>query len=226
VVVATVARTALPFVPGALALAGSDVRLDLGNAFRVAGRMPSADDPGLPAVAVGDEAAAGALRDALPPDAAPRLSGRGSPPSIEDTAVPTVDGLAEAAAGRADARLLDGEAHGALGAGLFVSPGALRLADVSGSGVLVAGGPLDLSGTCTFSGLIVALGDVRSGLGSEVTLAGAMLVGAAGRLVSLRGGGSIAFDPRVIAAVDAAVPGLLPRRARITSWREASDAAS
>lgn len=223
VLVATVARSATPFVPGALALAASGVRLDLGSQFRISGRLPAADDPGLPAVAVDDPNAAAAMSAALPPDAAPRLSGRGGSPSIEGTAVPGIDGLAEAAARRSGARVLEGDVRGAIGDGLFVSPTALRMADVSGSGILVARGPLDLSGICNFSGLIVALGDVRSGLGSDVAIAGAVLVGAAGSAVSLRGGGHIAYDARVIEAVDTALPGLLPRRARVTSWREDND---
>jgi hypothetical protein len=226
VVVATVRRTAEPFVPGALALAARDVGLTLGTSFGVSGVAPGLDDPALPAVAVDGAAAAAALAARLPSDAASRLVGRGGSPSIAGTALPSADALADAAAGRVGAQVLSGEAHGALGDGLFVSPTSLRLSDVSGSGVLVALGALDLSGTTSFSGLIIALGDLRAALGSSATITGAVMVGSTGAVVSLRGSGSITYDARAIARVDAAFPGLLPRKARVTGWREESEAGS
>ena len=223
-VVATVRRTTAPFVPGALALAAREVALTLGTDFRVTGVAPGPGDPGLPALAVDGAEAAAELTERLPPDAASRLVGRGGSPSVVGTSLPSIDALADTAAGRVEARLLDGEARGALGDGLFVSLGALRLTDVSGSGVLIARGPLELSGTSTFSGIVVALGDVRVDLGSDATISGAVMVGSAGTLVSLRGSGQFAYDPRVVARVDAAFPGLLPRQARVTGWREEPDA--
>jgi hypothetical protein len=66
--------------------------------------------------------------------------------------------------------------------------------------------------------------DVRVDLGSNATLTGAVMVGASGTLVSLRGNGSISYDARVIAGIDAAFPGLLPRLARVTGWREEPEA--
>jgi hypothetical protein len=224
VVVATVRRSAVPFVPGALALAARDGELSLGTGFAISGVEAGPDDPGLPAVAVDGADAAAALAARLPSDAAARLVGRGGSPSIAGTSLPSAAALAAAAANRAGAQVLNGEAHGALGDGLFVSPTALRLSDVSGSGVLVALGALDLGGTTTFSGLIIALGDVRADLGSNATIAGAVMVGAAGAVVSLRGNGGIGYDARVIAGIDAAFPGLLPRQARVTGWREEPEA--
>ena len=134
--------------------------------------------------------------------------------------MPSPDALADAAGRRVDARVLEGDVRGPLGDGVFVSPGSLRLADVSGSGILIARGPLELSGTSTFAGILVALGDVRSELGSDLRVDGAAMVGNQGAVVSLRGSGHVAYDPRIIARVDAAFPGLLPRQARITGWRE------
>ena len=90
------------------------------------------------------------------------------------------EAFADAAARRAEAQVLAGEARGALGEGLFVSPASLRLADVSGSGVLVANGTLEWSGVSSFSGIVVALGDVRIDLGSDVAIDGAMMVGRGG----------------------------------------------
>lgn len=224
VVVATVQRTTAPFVAGALALAARDVGFTLGSSFAVSGAAPGPDDPGLPALAVDGADAAAGLVARLPPDAAARLVGRGGSPSIAGTSLPDADTLAAAAAGRAGAQRLNGEAHGALGDGLFVSPTSLRLSDVSGSGVLVTLGGLDLSGTTSFSGLIIALGDVRADLDSSATIDGAVLVGATGSVVSLRGSGSITYDARTIARVDASLPGLLPRKALVTGWREEPEA--
>lgn len=224
-VMATVVRSAEPFVPAALALGARDITLTLGGDFGIAGLMPSASDAGLPAVGIEDSASAAALAAQLPADAAARLVGRGGTPSIAGTAMPSVEALADLAAGRADAQLLTGDVQGALGDGLFVSPGSLRLTDVSGSGVLVAKGALDLSGSTSFSGLVLALGDVRADLGSDVAIDGAMMVGRMGTLLSLRGAGHIAYDARVLQRVDAAFPGFLPRRLRVTGWRESFDAA-
>jgi hypothetical protein len=222
-VLATVSRSGLPFLAAALSLAARDATLALGDEFGIAGAVPTANDPGLPAVALDGIDGAAALAASLQPAAAARLVGRGGSPSIAALALPSAEGLADAAAHRVEAQTLGGEVHGALGDGLFFSPGALRLSDVSGSGVLVANGPIEISGASTFSGIVVALGDLRSDLGSSVAIDGAVLVGRMGSATSLRSAGHIAYDPLVIARVDAALPGLLPRRARITGWREQPD---
>jgi hypothetical protein len=225
-VVATVVRSALPYVPAALGLAARDPTVLLGGEFRVNGVESNPDDPGLPAVVVDDADAAAALAARLPPDAAARLTGSGGSPSIAGAHIPSCDALAGLAARRAEARPLGSEVSGALGDGLFVSSASVRLADVSGSGVLVVGGSLELSGASTFSGLIVALGDVRLDLGSSLAVEGALLVGNQGALVALRGAGHVTYDQRVIDRIDAAFTGLLPRRARVTGWHEQPDAAT
>jgi hypothetical protein len=106
---------------------------------------------------------------------------------------------------------------------VFISPSSLRLVDVSGSGVIIANGALELGGASSFAGVIVALGDVRLDLDGSAAIDGAMLSG--GTALSLRGTGHVAYDSAVIAHIDSAFPGLLPRRARITGWREQPDAA-
>jgi len=223
-VVATVVRSTQPYVPAALALAAPDPSVLLGDEFRVTGVESRPDDAGLPAVAVDDADAATALAARLPPDGAARLTGRGGSPSIASSHVPSCDALAGLAARRAEAQPLGSEVSGALGDGLFVSPASVRLADASGSGILVVGGALDLSGASTFSGLVVALGDVRLDSGGSLAIDGALLVGPQGGLVSLRGAGHVAYDQRVIERIDAAFAGLLPRRARVTGWREQPEA--
>lgn len=222
-VVATVRRSALPYLPGAVSLARADAALVLGADFGVNGIAAHAADPGLPALALDGADAAEALVARLAPEVGARLVGRGGSPSIAGAALPSAEALADAAGRRADAQAVRPDVSGALGEGLFVSPASMRMVDASGSGVLVVNGQLDLSGASTFTGLIVALGDVRLDPTGSAAIDGAVMIGRGGAMLSLRGGGHIAYDPRVIAAVDALFPGLLPRAARVTGWRERPD---
>jgi hypothetical protein len=224
VVAATVVRDPSPYVPGALALAAGNAALALGPDFRISGTAASASDAGVPAIAVDSAAAAAALAAALPPGAGTQLVGRGGTPSIADAALASAETLAAAAVQQPVARGLTSDVQGSLGDGLFVSPASLHLTDASGSGILVVAGTLELSGVTSFSGLIVALGAVRLDVGSRAAIDGAVLVGRGGALVSLAGAGHIAYDARIVAGVDTAFPGLLPRRARVTGWHEYADA--
>jgi hypothetical protein len=220
VVSASVARDALPAIPAALAVSALGATIGIGAGMRISGLSGTAD-PDLPAVAMASSALARATAAALPSAAQRALTGRGGPPSVDGGALPAVTPLNDAV--RALGGIAFGEqASGALGNGLFRAPGALRLVDASGSGMLVVGGTLELAGTVQFSGVIVALGDLRIAPGSTVDLGGAIFTG--GAVVSLLGDGMIAYDPRAIARVDAAYPGVLPRRARITGWRERPEA--
>jgi hypothetical protein len=88
---------------------------------------------------------------------------------------------------------------------------------------MVAGG-LELGGTVAFSGLIVALGDVRADATSDAAIDGALLQGSGARVLLLRGAGHVRYDRQVIERVDRDFPGLLPRQARVTGWRSFDDA--
>jgi len=221
-VVATVIREPLPAIPAALALAAPDVAVLLGTGLDVIGMDRSGTAAALPALTLNDAAAAAALAAHLPAESAPHVVGAGGSPSIAGAAVADLAAIAAAAAQRSEAVRLGGDALGALGDGLFVAPGSLRLADATGSGVLVVGGNLEIVGSTSFSGLIIAAGDLRLDAGSTATVDGAVLSG--GLTVCLRGAGHIAYDARAVARSDAAHPGLLPRRARVTGWREEPDA--
>ena len=223
VVVAWVIRAPVPYLPAALSLTRPDAGLSLGAGFRVAGVEARPGDPGVPAVAADGAAAAAALVARLPSGSAGQLVGRGGSPSIVGMSSPSLDALAATAGRRADAQALGSEVHGALGDGVFISPSSLRLVDVSGSGVIIANGALELGGASSFAGVIVALGDVRLDLDGSAAIDGALLSG--GTALSLRGTGHVAYDSAVIARIASAFPGLLPRRARITGWREQPDAA-
>jgi len=221
-VVASVVREPFPAIPAALGLAGADVELGLGTRLDVIGVDQSGTSDPIPAVTLDNVATAGALAARLSAESAAHLVGAGGPPSIAAAAIPDLAALAAAARQRSDAVGLGGDVVGALGEGLFVVPGSLRLADASGSGVLVVGGNLEITGTTSFAGLIIALGDLRIDTGATVALDGAVLSG--GVTASLRGDGHIAYDARVVARSDSAHPGLLPRRARVAGWREEPDA--
>jgi hypothetical protein len=112
---------------------------------------------------------------------------------------------------------------GGLGNGLFLASGPLRLSQVSGSGMLVVDGPLEVDGATSFSGLLVVDGDVRVADGATVNLEGGLLQGPSATMLQLLGSGTLRYDPEVITRLGAAWPELLPRPARITGWRELAE---
>jgi hypothetical protein len=209
----SVIRDARPYVPAAVAAGAPVLDLELGLEFRLAGDSAA----GIAALAVGSEDTAANLRARLAPDTAARLTGRGGSPSIAPAKLPDLAAFFDAAVRRSDARAVAGALQGDIGHGLFVSAGSLQLADLSGDGMLVVGGSLEISGTSTFSGVIVALGDVRLDGGGRTTVAGAVL---ADRALILRGGGEFRYDAGVVDRVGTEFSGLLPRGLRIGGWRE------
>lgn len=219
-VAAAVLRAPVPYLPGALASDAAPLDLLLGPDLHVTGADGDAAHPAVPAVAVRGGEIVDQLLAQLDAAAQARLTGPGGPPSLRAAALPEVATLLDGAARRAETRTLGGEVSGALGDGLFVAAGALRLHEVSGSGILLVDGPLELSGTLTFEGLIAVRGDVRAAADSHLALAGTLLQSTPGRALLLRGSGRIVYDPRVADRLAAAWPGLLPARARVTGWRE------
>lgn len=217
-VAAAVQRAALPYLPGALAAGAPVVDLLLGAAWRIDG---AAD---VPALAVASTAAAEQLAAGLDADERRRVNGPGGPPSLGVAAIPDLDALLAAAAARPEARALAGEVGGALGDGLFLAAGGTRLRDASGSGILLVDGPLEIDGAFAFAGLVAASGGVSVAPTATVDMRGCLLQGARGGALLLRGSGRLAYDEGVADALAAAHPGLLPSRARVTGWRELSDA--
>ena len=217
-VAAAVQRVALPYLPGALASGAPVVDLLLGADWRIDGAADA------PALAVASTDAAEQVAAGLDADERARLNGPGGPPSLGVAAIPDLDALLAVAASRPETRALAGDVAGALGDGLFVAARGLRLRDVTGSGILLVDGPLDIDGTFAFTGLVAAAGGVAVGPTAAVDLSGCLLQGARGGALLLRGRGRLAFDQGIAAALAAAYPGLLPSRARVTGWRELADA--
>ncbi len=224
-VAAAVLRDAVPYLPAALASEAADPRLVLGDGWRIEGAAATDGQPGVPALALRDDAVAERVTARLDADERGRLQGPGGPPSLGAAAVPDVAALLAAAARRPDARRLGSDVSGALGSGLFVADAGLRARDLSGSGILLVDGPLELAGSVAFEGLIAVAGDLRVADGAAFGLDGALLQGPAGGLLELRGSGRMRFDRDVLMRLAAAFPGLLPQRARVTGWRELSEAA-
>jgi hypothetical protein len=100
---------------------------------------------------------------------------------------------------------------------LFVSPGSVRLDNLQGDGILVAGGDVELAGETTFSGVIVAAGALRSDPSSRAAVNGAALGGGA---LQFSGAGAIRYDRAVLDRVGTEYAGLLPHGVRVAGWRE------
>lgn len=223
-VAAAVLRGAVPYLPGAVATAATTPDLLLGAGLHLAGAAGDGAHPDVPALAAGSGEVVEQLGRRLTAAEQRRITGPGGPPSIGVAAIPDLAPLFERARGRRDVQMLAGVTSGALGDGVFIATGALRASDLSGSGVLLVDGPLELTGTLAFEGLIAVRGDVRADADGAITLVGALLQGPPGEALLLRSAGRIAYDQRVAERLAEAFPGLLPVRARVTGWRELPDA--
>ncbi len=216
-VAAAVVRSALPYLPGAIASDAAVVDLLFGAGWRIEGVA------GLPAVAVGSAEAADRLSAQLDADQWARLAGPGGAPAIGVAAIPAFDALLGAATRRSDMRAIGADVGGALGDGLFLAAGGTRLRDVSGSGVLVVDGPLEIDGTFAFEGLIATSAGVAVDPAASVAITGSLVQGPRGGALLLRGNGRLIYDERVATRLATSYPGLLPSRARVTGWRELAD---
>jgi hypothetical protein len=215
-IAARVERSLLPALPGALFSAARGVRFLLGDDVSLVGARGTHREPETPALAMADAATAEAVSRQLE-----RRRGRGlDPPGVRVRNFSGLEALARRAASSPNARTLDGDLGGALGSGVFVHHGALEIADAAGGGILVVNGPLRVRGSFQFSGLVLILGDVRSEPQSNVEIDGGLLQGPGATLLHLLGSGTIRSGLDGLAALDAASPGLWPRRFRITGWQE------
>ena len=218
-VAAAVQRAAVPYLPGALASDAAAVDLQLGADWRIDGAA------GVPALALASDEAAEALTARLDADTRARLSAPGGTPNIGVAAIPDLDALLGAAARLPDLQALGSDVGGALGDGIFLAAAGTRLRDVSGSGILLVDGPLEIAGTFAFDGLIATSGGVAVDADAVVRIAGCLLQGPRAGPLLLQGSGHLVYDDTVAGRLATSYPGLLPSRARITGWRELPDAA-
>jgi hypothetical protein len=214
-VAASVLRGATPQLAAALAAEAAQLSVRLDDGWLLAGAAGLEPGGDVPALALADGVA-------LPDGAGARLSGPGAP-SLRRRPPPVVRALIEAVRQRGDAVRLAPLTDGALGSGLFFASGPLRLSQASGSGILVVDGALEVDGATSFSGVLVVDGDVRVAAGAALNVEGGVLQGPRASLLQLLGSGTVRYDPRIITALGAAWPELLPRPARVTGWRELAE---
>jgi hypothetical protein len=215
-VAASVARSALPALPGALYSAAPGVHVLLGDDLSLLGRRSVGREAGTPALAVADAETAAAVSAGLERRGGPGLD----PPGVRVRDFPGLEAVTGAAGSSPNAQHLAGDLAGSLGTGVFLRRGALEVADATGSGLLVVDGPLRVRGHLQFSGLVVVLGDVRFDPQSGIAITGGLLQGPNAGLLHLLGRGTIRHDPEALATLESLAPGLLPRRARVTGWQE------
>jgi hypothetical protein len=223
-VAAGLERTPLPYLPAAVASDAARLDFFFARDWSLEGAMASGAAPGAPAMALGSAPAVELLLGRLTSDDAQRLRGPGGSPSLTAAAIPAVSTLVDTGRSRPEAQALGTEVSGALGDGIFVRTGAVRMRDAQGSGLLLIDGALEVSGTFGFDGLIAVAGDLRVDSGADVQVAGAVVQGAPGSAVVLQGRGRIAYSHAVVERLAATYPSVLPMRARLSGWRELSDA--
>lgn len=194
--------------------------LDLGTQFRLDGTDLARRDPPQPGLVVDTNAAIG-IREHLSSEVAARIDGAGGAPSVASTVAPDVAHLV-AELGRKRSLGLGSAFDGAIGSGIAVSDGSLDIGSASGDGALVVNGNLRISGTFTFTGLIIVSGDILFEATSVVQVQGGLLQGRGNGVIALLGAGSVSYDSSAIGNLDATYPGLLPHRARISGWRDLS----
>lgn len=212
---ATVVAGPDPYVPGAVSLAEANPLVDLGDGFSIVG------DDDVPAVAVEDENDVDVILSFLTPTAQQRLIGSdGSTPSIETRSSSSASNLFQLLAQLPDAVTLADVVAGPLGTGVHVASQSTRISDADGAGFLVVDGDLSIGGQFEFDGFLLVLGDVEVDDDASVDIDGALLQAPPGDEVRLRGEGEISYDAAALRDADGLAPGILPRRAIVTAWRE------
>lgn len=218
-VTAPVLRSAGAYLPAAASSFGLDLEMLLGDEFSLQGSGPETPGDDVPALAVADEVRDDLLTN-LPETSKQRIVGPHGAPSIAGRRFVDLAELAARIEQLPEALLLPGSAGGDLGSGILISGGSLLVDSASGSGLLLVEGDLVAGERFDFSGLVVVMGDVTFERASTVHIEGSLLQGPSGARMSLLGAGYIKYDSEAIGALDAQVPGLLPRGVRVAGWRE------
>jgi hypothetical protein len=216
---APILRSSEPYLPAAASAFALDLEMLLGDEFSILGSEPEAPEE-VPAVAVADDRVRDELISKLPERTKDRIVGPRGAPSIAGRQFVDLAQLATRLRQMSEALLLPEGAAGDLGSGLLVSRGSLLLGKASGSGLLLVEGDLVVQDQLDFAGLVMVMGDVTFERSSSVHIEGGFLQGAPGSQMLLLGAGHVKFAREAIEALDAMVPGLLPRGARVAGWRE------
>ncbi len=239
VVIGLVARSPLAFTPAVLYAESDVTQLSLGSAgFLLSGfdhqltdsvAQPTGSEAPVPALGTPRADAAAALRQRLSAAAALSLVGAGGTPSVATVAPLDLQAYAAAMAKRPEHvtfTSITGNGTVVLGTRqapqLSIVTGDCDVAGrLSGDGILVVEGTLHATGNLAFIGLLLALGGVVFESGSDATITGALWRGGGvDNRLELQGTGGIAYSSSALAAVDAAIPGLLPHAAVVVGWQE------
>ena len=105
----------------------------------------------------------------------------------------------------------------------YIEGGAQISGNVEGYGVLIVDGPLDIAGTFTFHGLVIARGDIQVQVAGTAGIYGSLLIGESNVLdggyeLDVKGNATVRFDSCVLTPADNWVP--LPKKAKILAWQE------
>ena len=100
---------------------------------------------------------------------------------------------------------------------------ALILGNVTGYGVLIVDGPIDVTGNFHFYGLVIAGGDVEVGNSGNANIYGSLLLQESTGLdppyeMDIRGNSTIQFDSCTLEPADDWVS--LPKSAALLAWKE------
>ena len=217
---APVLRSTDPYLPAAASTFTIDLEMLLSDEFSLLGSEPGASGEDVPALAVADATVRDGLLSKLPATTKERIVGPHGAPSVAGRRFVDLAALAARIEQMPEALILADGAAGDLGSGVFVSRGSLLVGSASGSGLMLVQGDLVVGDQLDFYGLIAVMGDVTFERSSSVHIDGGFLQGAPGSRMTLLGAGHIRYDRAAMEALDAKIPGLLPRSSRVAGWRE------
>jgi len=97
--------------------------------------------------------------------------------------------------------------------------------NVTGTGVLIIDGPVDIQGTIDFHGLIIARGRVEIALLGTATIHGSIYIAKqdaadGGSELDVRGNASVYYSSQALSWINNNWPGTLPQPARLVAWQE------
>ena len=182
----------------------------------------------LPAIGVGSDTAADALRASLGASALAQLVGKDGAGSIADVVGADLDALIGTLAATSGSVSLPVSAL-APGAhlGTSTTPQVTVLNNdgvltnsVDGFGILVAPAGLRIGGAFSFSGVVLVRGNLTFDSSSAVRVDGSVAVGGAISSVALDGSGAVTYDRAALGTIDQQLPGLLPHGVLLKGWRE------
>ena len=235
VVVAYVGRMGL----GAIYLPGAATNYETefeGNAFAISGNDTNVDGSAGPARAVSgiattDQALVTSVINSLTSNQANNITGRGGTPSVRVvTSLPqTVSQIADSYLSNPHTDLPGGHYNGNGTWGTDASPEITRITGdaeingtISGAGVLIVDGELEILGNFTFHGLVIVRGHELEMSGNAKIYGMVMMAEPTSeeQEVEVKGNAGIYYSSQALSWVDASWPEVLPIPPRLLAWQE------